>query len=173
MKLMPIRQISLKKKSAFRWAAFIMTLCFFAVGCTSQKRHSWQSAMQQKMHYYADYSKQHLLPDFQKAHVPYPPKQIAILVFKQSRRLELYASDRGQWRYIKAFPIKAASGGPGPKLHQGDYQVPEGLYHIVSLNPLSHYDLSMRLDYPNQFDRSIAKSSHRTQLGGDIFIHGK
>ena len=61
----------------------------------------------------------------------------------------------------------------GPKLKQGDRQVPEGIYHISRLNPNSNYHLSMKVDYPNQFDRDHAIDDGRTDLGGDIFIHGK
>ena len=39
-------------------------------------------------------------------------------------------------------------------------------------NPLSNFDLSMQIDYPNQFDRHWAKIAGRRHLGGDIFIHG-
>jgi murein L,D-transpeptidase YafK len=51
--------------------------------------------------------------------------------------------------------------------------VPEGLYRIALLNPNSSYHLSMLVDYPNAFDRAQAQRDHRTNLGGDIFIHGK
>jgi murein L,D-transpeptidase YafK len=66
----------------------------------------------------------------------------------------------------------AASGKPGPKLAEGDLQVPEGLYRIESLNPNSSYHLSLRLDYPNEFDRDRAHEDGRIRLGGDIMIHG-
>ncbi len=41
------------------------------------------------------------------------------------------------------------------------------------LNPNSLYHLSLRLDYPNAFDRQMASRDGRTNLGGDIMIHGK
>jgi hypothetical protein len=31
----------------------------------------------------------------------------------------------------------------------------------------------MKVSYPNSFDRRQAAADHRTNLGGDIFIHGK
>lgn len=72
----------------------------------------------------------------------------------------------------------AASGGPGPKLREGDLQVPEGVYRLTAFNPNSSYHLSLRVDYPNAEDRAaedraVARSDRRTSLGGDIFIHGK
>jgi hypothetical protein len=66
----------------------------------------------------------------------------------------------------------AASGELGPKLKEGDRQVPEGLYGIESLNPNSRFHLSMRINYPNEYDRAKAAAEGRTQLGGDIMIHG-
>ncbi|MGI9336080.1 MAG: L,D-transpeptidase family protein, partial [Gammaproteobacteria bacterium] len=54
----------------------------------------------------------------------------------------------------------------------GDLQVPEGIYRIEALNPNSRFHLSMRLNYPNEFDRRNAWLDRRRNLGGDIFIHG-
>ncbi|MDQ2993524.1 MAG: L,D-transpeptidase family protein, partial [Pseudomonadota bacterium] len=117
--------------------------------------------------------KHDLVPQFKVAGVQYPPKKIALLVFKAEQNMELWAQDdTEQWRYIRVFPILGASGGPGPKLREGDRQVPEGVYNISALNPLSHFDVSMRIDYPNLFDREQAKLDGRDQLGGDIYIHG-
>jgi hypothetical protein len=112
-------------------------------------------------------------PSFTRVGVAYPPKSLALLVFKRERRLSVWAEDRGRWRYLRAYPILAASGNAGPKLREGDYQVPEGLYRIAWLNPASSYHLSMKVDYPNAFDRQMAARDGRTRLGGDIFIHGK
>ena len=67
----------------------------------------------------------------------------------------------------------AASGSAGPKLRQGDKQVPEGVYRIVYLNPQSAYHVSLRVGYPNAFDRQMARKDGRKHLGGDIMIHGK
>jgi hypothetical protein len=78
----------------------------------------------------------------------------------------------GPWRHVRDYPVLAASGRPGPKLREGDCQVPEGLYRVERLNPQSRYHLSLRLDYPNAFDREQAAREGRTSLGGDIYIHG-
>ena len=53
-----------------------------------------------------------------------------------------------------------------------NHQVPEGFYRIEALNPNSRYHLSLRLDYPNEFDREAARRDGRSDLGGDIMIHG-
>ena len=129
---------------------------------------------QQKVSIYQELARQRLLPFFQRAGVQFPPKQLAVLIFKKNQRLDLWAKDSQSknWVQIRSFSILAASGNSGPKLQAGDQQVPEGVYHINRLNPYSHFDLSLGLDYPNQFDRQHAKQDGRDHLGGDIFIHG-
>jgi murein L,D-transpeptidase YafK len=74
--------------------------------------------------------------------------------------------------FIRSYPIQAASGTLGPKLRQGDYQVPEGLYNVESFNPNSRFHLALRVGYPNREDRRRAVVDGRTTLGGDIMIHG-
>lgn len=114
-----------------------------------------------------------LAPHFKRAGVAYPPKEIAILVLKQERRVAVWVRGTEGWRFLRNYPILAASGHAGPKLRQGDYQVPEGVYRIAHLNPASSYHLSMKVSYPNAFDLRMAQRDGRTRLGGDIFIHGK
>lgn len=117
--------------------------------------------------------RQRLEPYLRKAGVTYPPRQMAMLVFKDERRLTLWARSGDDWRFIRHYTIHAASGHAGPKLREGDRQVPEGVYRIEHLNPNSRYHLSMKVSYPNAFDRQMARLDRRTRLGGDIFIHGK
>ena len=113
-----------------------------------------------------------LKPAFEAAGAGYPPEELALLAFKDSRTLEVYARARGPWRFVKSYRVLAASGQPGPKLREGDHQVPEGVYRVESLNPNSRFHLSVRLNYPNEFDRRMAQADGRTNLGGDIMIHG-
>lgn len=98
---------------------------------------------------------------------------LALLAFKEERRLELWRRDEGAWSRLKRWPFTAFSGKLGPKLREGDRQIPEGIYEIEYLNPNSSYHLSMKVNYPNAFDRAQAEREGRTHLGGDIFIHGK
>lgn len=122
---------------------------------------------------YGPAARARLHPYFKRAAVDYPPKQVAILVFKRERRLAVWVAGTHGWRYLRDYAVLAASGHSGPKLREGDYQVPEGLYRIALLNPNSSYHLSMKVDYPNAADRAEAARERRTRLGGDIFIHGK
>jgi murein L,D-transpeptidase YafK len=117
--------------------------------------------------------RQRLAPDFEKAPASWPPPRLALLAFKEERLLEAWApGPSGAWTRIKTYPILAASGGPGPKLREGDRQVPEGLYTVEWLNPNSRFHLSLKLDYPNAIDRARAREEGRTRPGSDIMIHG-
>jgi murein L,D-transpeptidase YafK len=98
---------------------------------------------------------------------------VALLAFKKERRMEVWAGSDGAWRFVRAYPILGASGELGPKLREGDRQVPEGIYRVEGLNPNSSFHLSMKLDYPNAFDRKYALHDGRMRPGSDIFIHGK
>ena len=96
--------------------------------------------------------------------------KLRIFVFKNERRLEVHASG---WKTPRVYPMTGFSGTLGPKLKEGDGQIPEGVYGIEYLNPNSSYYLSMKVSYPNAADRRRAKADGRTNLGGDIMIHGK
>jgi murein L,D-transpeptidase YafK len=117
-------------------------------------------------------TEQRLKKRFERAGVGYPPQRIQLIALKEDRRLELWAYQHDQWHFIHDYAIFAASGGSGPKLREGDKQVPEGFYRIVELNPNSHFHLSMKLNYPNGFDWLNATREGRSAPGSNIFIHG-
>ena len=96
-------------------------------------------------------------------------RSVRLIAIKDPGILEVQINDR-PWRN---FPFKAQSGGPGPKLRQGDGQIPEGMYCIDLVNPNSSYHLSLRVSYPNDEDRERSAVQGITDLGGDIYIHGK
>lgn len=109
----------------------------------------------------------------EKAGLPYPPARVRFLALKAEKRLEVFAaSEEGPWTFLADYPILAASGVAGPKLREGDRQVPEGLYDIPSLNPNSRFHVSLRVGYPSAEDVEQARAEGRTRLGGDIMIHG-
>lgn len=122
---------------------------------------------------YGDQARSTMAPYFSKANVAYPPKQLSFVAIKETGVLEVWALNDQTWSKINTYPIKAASGTLGPKLREGDKQVPEGIYKIVGLNPNSAYHLSMKLNYPNTFDQMWAEEEGRTEPGSNIFIHGK
>ncbi|MGJ8641235.1 MAG: L,D-transpeptidase family protein [Opitutaceae bacterium] len=96
-----------------------------------------------------------------------------LLCFKEERVLEVWGSNSSERKMIKTFDFTGFSGELGPKLKEGDGQIPEGLYKIEYLNPNSSYHLSMKINYPNEFDRDKGAQDGRSKLGYDIFIHGK
>jgi L,D-transpeptidase catalytic domain len=127
----------------------------------------------QRLAQYGEKSRKRLKPHFEAAGVRYPAKAVTLVGLKKEGRLELYAGKtRNDLKFIRHFPIQAASGVTGPKLKQGDKQVPEGLYRIVLLNPNSRFHLSLRVSYPNSFDIAMGRKDRRSKLGGDIMIHG-
>ena len=95
--------------------------------------------------------------------------RLQILVFKKERVVEVHAPG---WAGPRQYEMKGFSGGLGPKLREGDLQIPEGVYGIEHLNPNSLFHLSLRVSYPNAFDRARAVEDGRDNLGGDIMIHG-
>jgi len=97
---------------------------------------------------------------------------ILIVSFKDEGQLDVYGKNKSEKQYkkLKSYKICSKSGDLGPKKKQGDYQVPEGFYHIDRFNPSSSYYLSLGLNYPNESDK---KKSSFSNLGGDIFIHGE
>lgn len=112
-------------------------------------------------------------PWFARAGLAYPPRGLTLVALKDTAELLVYGRDAsGAWRRVRRMPVVALSGGPGPKLREGDRQVPEGLYRVESLNPDSLYHLAMRVSYPSPDDRLRAREDGRAQLGGDIMIHG-
>jgi hypothetical protein len=116
-----------------------------------------------------------LRPAFQRAGISMAPEQLTLLALKEEKRLEVYAADDSNApRFVLSYPILAASGIAGPKLREGDKQVPEGFYRIELLNPNSRYHLSLRVNYPNRADIEQAGRDGRdlSALGGDIMIHG-
>lgn len=115
-----------------------------------------------------------LASDFSRVEVAYPPARVTLVGLKDERRLEVWvAGPDGPWKHLRTYPVQGLSGRLGPKLKEGDFQVPEGLYRVESLNPNSLYHLALRVDYPNAEDRARGREDGRSALGSDIMIHGK
>lgn len=119
--------------------------------------------------------KEQVLANFAFSAADIFPEKVAIFADKSARRLNLVGyGDSGPY-LIYSYKFTGFSGKPGPKLREFDRQMPEGIYEIESYNPNSKFHLSMRLNYPNGFDKKMAKSDGRDlgKLGGDIMIHGR
>jgi hypothetical protein len=142
-------------------------------------RHAWSRwrggfSVEQRLAEHGGAVRARLAPRLAAAGLGWPPRELTLLAIKDQRLLEVHARDdaRNPWQRIATYSIRGASGGPGPKLREGDRQVPEGLYRAAALNPNSRFHLSIRLDYPNAFDRRMAALDGRERLGGDVMIHG-
>ena len=96
-------------------------------------------------------------------------KPILIRAFKKEAELEIWKQQAdGQYTLLKTYPMCRWSGQLGPKVKEGDRQVPEGFYTITpgQMNPTSAYYLSFNVGYPNAYDRAHGYS------GGSIMVHG-
>jgi len=135
---------------------------------------NWDTAVDNAINRYGLRMEPQLVSLFGKAGIAYPPKDIALLAFKKEQHIQLWAKDETKsWRYIHTYPLTAFSGRLGPKLKERDGQIPEGIYRLTTFNPFSSMHLSMMINYPNNFDRLQASKDGRSQLGGNIFLHGK
>jgi len=101
------------------------------------------------------------------------PKNLTLIGLKHERLLEVWTEKNGKKIHLVTYPFTAFSGILGPKFKEGDRQIPEGMYKIGYFNPNSKYHLSMNINYPNAFDKRMAKKEGRTNLGSAIMIHGK
>lgn len=95
---------------------------------------------------------------------------VFIRAFKEDYKLELFLFNPKlhQFQLFRTYPIAAASGKPGPKLQEGDNQVPEGFYSVSKseMKPDSRYHLAFNIGYPNAYDRTLGRT------GSAIMVHG-
>ncbi len=108
---------------------------------------------------------------FEVKDLEWPAKYMYIRSFKYDSQLEVWVKNTVSEKYklLKVYKVCALAGTLGPKRFEGDYQVPEGFYHINEFNPNSSYYLSLGINYPNASDRVLSDS---LKPGGDIYIHG-
>jgi hypothetical protein len=160
--------------ASLRRLAGIVAIGLACAGCAATpRRPAPEPAIVARVAEYGPTARARLAPFFAAAGVHYPPPRFVLVGFKLERELHLIAPRRdGRLAFIRSYPVLGASGTLGPKLHEGDLQVPEGVYAIAYVNPNSVAHLSLALDYPNEDDRARAAEDGREQLGGDIMIHG-
>jgi len=161
-----------------KWLALFLVLLLLGTGIFMYHRYGHRVAgpatVADRVAQYGPAARGRMAEHFHQAGVAYPPKDVVLVGIKDAAQLEVWgrsATDQ-PFRRIVTYPIVAASGVLGPKLREGDRQVPEGLYDVESLNPNSRFHLSLRVSYPNALDRRMADADGRTNLGGDIMIHG-
>ena len=92
-----------------------------------------------------------------------------IRAYKKEAEFEVWKQKKdGKYVLFKTYPMCRWSGQLGPKVNEGDRQVPEGFYTITpgQMNPNSHYYLSFNVGFPNAYDRANGHT------GGSIMVHG-
>ncbi|MBV8850084.1 MAG: hypothetical protein JOZ16_10935 [Methylobacteriaceae bacterium] len=118
-----------------------------------------------------------------RAFQPIPPQTLALMsekgtskdapmlirTYKKEAEFEIWKKRTdGRYALLKTYPMCRWSGQLGPKVKEGDRQVPEGFYAITpgQMNPNSAYYLSFNVGYPNAYDRAHGAT------GGAIMVHG-
>ncbi len=95
---------------------------------------------------------------------------VFLRAFKEDRRLELWIHQDStqKFTHFRTYKIAALSGNLGPKIAEGDGQVPEGFYSVTrdALHPGSSFHLAFNIGFPNAFDREHGRT------GSFIMIHG-
>lgn len=97
--------------------------------------------------------------------------QLMIKAYKYEQELVLYVKKEQDsiWTFMKKYAFCSFSGDLGPKVQQGDMQIPEGYYHLNHFNPYSNFFLSLGVSYPNLADKRKRPAADK---GGSIYIHG-
>jgi murein L,D-transpeptidase YafK len=108
---------------------------------------------------------------FEQKQLAWPPEAMYLRSFKYDRQLEVWVKNSAKepYKLFKTYKVCMQSGSMGPKRMEGDYQVPEGFYHINEFNPNSMYHLSLGLNYPNASDKILSDAN---RPGNAIYIHG-
>ncbi len=123
--------------------------------------------------YYGPAVRAKLKPLFAAQQIAYPPQSMTWIALKEEKQLLLFAKNKsGAYKQILSYPIIGTSGVAGPKLKEGDKQVPEGFYKIAGFRPNLVAHIGMDINYPNDSDRRHAQAEKRRNLGCDILIHG-
>jgi hypothetical protein len=123
--------------------------------------------------YYGPAVRAKLKPLFAAQQIAYPPQSMTWIALKEEKQLLLFAKNKsGTYKQILSYPIIGTSGVAGPKLKEGDKQVPEGFYKIAGFRPNLVAHIGMDVNYPNDSDRRHAQAEKRHNLGCDILIHG-
>lgn len=95
---------------------------------------------------------------------------VFLRAFKEEAQLEVFVRSRETRRFelFRSYKIVRQSGVLGPKLQEGDGQVPEGFYAAgkSAMKPDSSYHLAINCGYPNSFDQANGRT------GSFIMIHG-
>jgi murein L,D-transpeptidase YafK len=112
-----------------------------------------------------------LQKQFEAKKLTWPPQYVYIRSFKFDKQMEVWVKGdkKEQYKLFKSYKVCMQSGSVGPKRFEGDFQVPEGFYHINEFNPNSNYHLALGINYPNASDKILSDAD---RPGSAIYIHG-
>lgn len=151
-----------------------MSLLCLSIQCLpTQAKRGKHATVKAAMEEYGAPARKKLEPLFEIKGIKYPPSEITMIGLKEERLLYIFAKDKnGINQKINTYPIIGTSGKTGPKLKEGDKQIPEGIYKVTGFKPNSIAHLAILLNYPNGDDKRFARQDKRSDLGSDIEIHG-
>lgn len=99
-----------------------------------------------------------------------PGNPMFLRIFKEENEMELWLRNpaKPEFTLFKVYRLADWSGGPGPKLREGDGQAPEGFYFVSAsrLRWETRHHLGIDLGFPNEYDSFHGRS------GSGIMIHG-
>lgn len=94
-----------------------------------------------------------------------------VKIFKEERALEMWIQkEDGAFKRFKRYAIKHIHNDKlGPKIKQGDYFTPEGVYEIPAhfITENTQYYLAIDFAYPNALDRSLGRTGSLVRIHGD------
>lgn len=150
---------------------FFFITVFIVKGAISQTSYIDYDKTNNKIARLYDKVEDTIRKQFAAKKLKWPLKSMYVRAFKYDREVEVWVKDElsEPYKLFKTYKICMQSGRMGPKRMEGDYQVPEGFYHINEFNPNSSYHLSLGINYPNGSDKILSDSLHP---GTAIYIHG-
>lgn len=159
------------KNSFIRYILFFVSGCFLGNYSFAQTSYVTYNSTSLKVSTVYKSKEDTLKKQFEAKGLKWPAQYVYIRSFKYDSQLEVWVKNTSKETYklFKTYRVCMQSGTMGPKRLEGDFQVPEGIYHIDDFNPNSNYHLSLGLNYPNASDRILSDS---VRPGGDIYIHG-
>lgn len=98
----------------------------------------------------------------------YEKKVDHILVVKHQRKMFLMS----EGAVVRQYNVAVGRGDNKTKVKAGDHRTPEGIYRIIGRNPQSQFYKSLKISYPNETDRAMARFLGKNP-GDLIMIHGQ
>ncbi len=159
------------QRFSINFSVFAISLCFTITVVHGQTSFNEFNKTTGKIAAVINHTEDSVRKQFEEKKLSWPPQAVYIRSFKYDKQLEVWVkgNTKESFKLFKTYKVCMQSGTMGPKRMQGDYQVPEGFYHINEFRPHSNYHLALGLNYPNASDKILSDS---VRPGYDIYIHG-